>query len=442
MSKAGGITRRTVLKGLGTAVALPLLESMLPAAGTAAAPKRLAFFYVPNGVNMHEWTPKDEGAGFRLPSILEPLQPVRDELLVLSGLTLDAARSHGDGGGDHARAMAAFLTCTHPRKTAGSDIRAGVSVDQVVADKVGRRTKFASLELGTDHGLQAGACDTGYSCAYSANLSWRGESTPMAKETNPRLVFERLFAGPKGEANSARARRDRYRKSILDFVSEDAAQLRWRLIGGDQRKVDEYLTGVRELEVRIERAGRGPDAPPPGAVKPEGVPKDYAEHVRLLLDLLVLAFQGDLTRVATFVFADEGSNRSYRFMGVPEGHHDLSHHGGDPLKLEKVRQINRFHMSEYARFLKRLQSIKEGDGTLLDHAILVYGSGNSDGNAHNHDNLPVVLAGRGRGTLKTGRHVRYPRETPLASPYVSLLERMEVPVKSFADSKGPLPSLA
>ncbi|HJT78166.1 MAG TPA: DUF1552 domain-containing protein, partial [Gemmataceae bacterium] len=259
---------------------------------------------------------------------------------------------------------------------------------------------------------------------------------------NPRLVFDRLFASrSRGESDAARAKRELYRKSILDFVSEDAARLRGRLSGGDQRKVDEYLSGVREVEARIELAGRGPEAPPPGAVKPAGVPKDYAEHVRLLLDLLVLAFQGDLTRVATFVFADEGSNRSYRFMGVPEGHHDLSHHGGDPVKLEKIRQINRFHMTQFARFVGKLKSIQEGEGTLLDHCMLLYGSGNSDGNRHNHDNLPILLAGRGHGTLRTGRHVRYPRETPLANLYVSLLERVGVPAKSFGDSKGPLPSL-
>jgi hypothetical protein len=446
MTLSGRISRRTALRGLGTAVALPFLECMLPARASAATaagkpPVRMAFVYVPNGVNMAEWTPRGEGADFKLPSILEPLQPFQKDLTVLTGLALDAAWAHGDGGGDHARAMASFLTGIHPRKTAGSDIRAGVSVDQVAAQKVGHRTKFASLEIGCERGLQAGACDTGYSCAYSGNISWKGESLPMAKETDPRLVFERLFAGPvKGEADEARARRDRYKKSVLDFVSEDAAVLRSRVGGNDRRKLDEYLDGVRELEVRVERAGRGPEQAPPGAVKPAGIPKDYAEHIRLLGDLLVLAFQGDLTRIGTFVFANEGSNRSYRPIGIPEGHHELSHHGNDPVKLEKIRQINHFHMTQFAYLLERLKKTREGDGTLLDQCMVVYGSGNSDGNRHNHDDLPVLLAGKGGGTIPAGRHLRFPRDkaTPVCDLYVSLLERMGAPVERFGDSKGPL----
>jgi hypothetical protein len=445
MTLSGRISRRTALKGLGTAVALPLLECMLPAAGAAGAaakaPVRMAFLYVPNGVNMAEWRPKGEGAGFELGSVLEPLKPFKQELLPISGLADDGAFAHGDGGGDHARAMSSFLTGVHPRKTAGSDIKAGISVDQVAALKVGKQTKFASLEIGCERGLQAGACDTGYSCAYSGNLSWRSESLPMAKEVDPRLVFERVFAGPlKGEADQARMRRDRYKKSILDFVSEDAAALRSRVGGADKRKLDEYLDSVRELEVRIERSHFGPEKAPPGAVKPAGIPKDYAEHIRLLNDLLVLAFQGDLTRVATFVLANEGSNRSYRPIGVPEGHHDLSHHGNDPFKLEKIRQINRFHVGELAYLLGKLKGIKEGSGTLLENCMIVYGSGNSDGNRHNHDDLPILLAGRGGGTIQTGRHVVLPREkkTPLCNLYVAMLERIGVPVEHFGDSDGKL----
>jgi hypothetical protein len=446
MTLSRRISRRTALRGLGTVVALPLLECMAPAAGRAGPavkpPRRLAFVYVPNGVHMPEWTPKGTGADFELPSILEPLQPLKKELLVLTGLALDAARPHGDGGGDHARAMASFLTGIHPRKTAGSDIRAGVSIDQVVALQAGKQTRFPSLEIGCERGLQAGACDTGYSCAYSGNLSWRSETLPMAKEVDPRLVFERLFAGPgKGEADEARARRTRYQKSILDFVGEDAGQLRTRLGGADRRKLDEYLQSVRELEVRVDRAGRGPADPPPGAVKPAGVPKDYSQHVRLLSDLLVLAFQGDLTRVATFVFANEGSNRSYREIGVAEAHHELSHHGGDRFKQEKIRQINRFHVTEFAYLLKKLQGVKEGEGTLLDHCMVVYGSGNSDGNRHNHDDLPILLAGRAGGTVQTGRHLVLPRDrqTPLCNLYVALLERMDVAAERFGDSNGKLP---
>jgi hypothetical protein len=449
MSKSVTISRRTVLRGLGTAIALPFLEAMLPVAGGAAgsaaagAPKRLAFVYVPNGIYMPEWTPAALGADFTLPSILEPLKPFRKELLVLSGLTLDAARAHGDGGGDHARAMSSFLTGIHPRKTAGSDIHASVSVDQVAAQKLGRETRLPSLEIGCDRGLQAGDCDTGYSCVYSANLSWRTDTTPMAKEIDPKLVFERLFSEPlkPGEVDAVRARRDRYQQSILDFVTEDAARLRSQLGGPDRRKLDEYLTAVRELEVRIERAGRGPEHPPAGAVKPAGIPKDYAEHIRLLTDLVVLAFRGDLTRVATFVYADEGSNRSYRFMGVPEGHHDLSHHGGDKQKQDKIRQINCFHITQFAYLLEKLKGIAEGDGTLLDRCMLVYGSGNSDGNRHNHDDLPLLLAGKGGGTLRTGRHVRYKKETPLTNLYLGMLDRVGVQMKSFGDSTGPLEDL-
>jgi hypothetical protein len=449
MSQPHRISRRTVLRGLGTAIALPFLECMLPVASLAApsattkAATRMAFFYVPNGINMAEWAPTAVGTDFTLPSILEPLKPFQKDLLVLSGLTCDKARPHGDGGGDHARAMAAFLTGTQPRKTGGSDLHTGVSVDQVAAQKVGKSTRFASLELGCEAGRQAGECDTGYACAYSSNLSWRTESSPMPKEVNPRLVFERLFSGPvKNEAEGARARREKYQLSILDFVLEDASQLKNRLGANDARKMEEYLTSVRDLEVRLTRAETGNVQAPPGATKPAGVPKDYQEHIRLLCDLLVLAFQGDLTRIATFVFADEGSNRSYRAIGVPEGHHDLSHHGGDKDKLEKIRQINRFHMSQFAYLLGKLQAIPEGERTLLDQCMLLYGSGNSDGNRHNHDDLPIVLAGKGGGTLKTGRHVKYPNETPLTNLFLSMLERMDAPIDRLGDSTGRLTNLA
>jgi hypothetical protein len=446
-TKSWHISRRTVLKGMGAAIALPFLEAMMPGIAVAApasksVPGRLAFLYVPNGVVIPEFKPAIEGAGFELPSILEPLMPFQEDLLVLSGLTCDKARPNGDGPGDHARAMSAFLTGSQPRKTSGADIKVGISVDQVAADKVGQETRFASLELGCDRGLQSGNCDSGYSCAYSANISWRSESTPMAKEVDPRLVFERLFASPiKDEAEASRAKRDRYNKSILDFVAEDAGQLRRRLGGSDQRKMDEYLSGVRDLELRIARLGHGPVIAPPGVTAPTGIPQDYQEHIRVLCDLLVLAFQGDLTRVSTFVLANEGSNRSYKFIGVPEGHHDLSHHGNDKAKLEKLRQINRFHITQLAYLLEKLRSIKEGEGSLLDSCMLLYGSGNGDGNRHNHDDLPILLAGRGRGTLRTGRHVRYQRETPLTNLYLAMLDRMEVPAESFGDSTGKLEGL-
>jgi hypothetical protein len=439
------ISRRTALKGLGATVALPLLEAMLPepVLGAAAAkpPLRMAFFYVPNGMHMQDWTPKTEGADFEMPKTLEPLKPFQQELLVLSGLTLDKARANGDGPGDHARAMAAFLTGRQPRKTHGADIRAGVSVDQVAAQKVGRLTRFASLELGCEGGRNAGNCDSGYSCAYSANLSWRGESTPMAKEINPRLVFERLFAVEGKSTDPAQARRDQAKKSILDFVAEDARSLKAKLGATDQRKLDEYLGGVREIEQRIARARPEVDTKKAGMPAPAGIPKEYADHLKLMCDLLVLAFQGDLTRISTFVFANDGSNRSYRFMDVPEGHHDLSHHGRNADKQAKIQKINQFHISQVAYLLGKLKAIKEGGGTLLDNCMLVYGSGIGDGNRHNHDNLPILLMGKGGGTLKPGRHVRYPKETPLTNLYVSMLERMGSPVDALGDSTGRLTAL-
>jgi hypothetical protein len=448
MSKNLTLSRRTVLKGFGTAIALPLLDAMTPALSLAAptqpaAPTRMAFFYVPNGMHMADWTPAAEGPLGPLPAILEPLQPVQKSLMVLSGLTLDKARPNGDGPGDHARAMSAFLTGRQARKTAGADIRAGVSVDQLAASQVGKATRFPSLELGIERGLNSGNCDSGYSCAYSANLSWKTESMPMAKEINPRLVFERLFGNQvKGEAEASRAKRERYQLSILDFVLEDASQLKNRMGANDQRKLDEYLNAVREIEVRIARADAPKGDGAANLVRPAGIPPDYQEHMRLLCDMLVLAFQGDLTRIATFVFANDGSNRSYRFIGVPEGHHDLSHHGGLKEKQEKIRTINRFHISQFAYLLEKLQGIKEGEGTLLDNCMIVYGSGIGDGNRHNHDELPILLAGKGGGTLQTGRHIRHKQDTPLTNLYVSMLNRMGVSAASFGDSTGPLESLS
>jgi hypothetical protein len=444
------ISRRTVLKGLGTALALPWLEAMAPAvavagggAGQTTLPRRMAFLYVPNGIHMPDWTPAAEGAGFQLPATLEPLQPFRDDLLVFSGLTADKARPNGDGPGDHARALAAFLTGRQARKTQGADIRAGISVDQVAALQVGKETRFPSLELGCEAGRQAGNCDSGYSCAYSSNLSWRSESTPMGKEVNPRLVFERLFADDrKGEVGASRAKRERYKLSILDLVLEDAQQLRNRLGATDQRKMDEYLTAVRELEVRLVRNDSSTGGGAVGLARPAGVPTDYQEHLRLMADLLALAFQGDLTRIATFVFANEGSNRSYRHIDVPEGHHDLSHHGGLKEKQDKIKKINYFHITQLAYLLDNLKAHQEGEGTLLDNCMIVYGSGIGDGNRHNHNELPILLAGKGGGTIRTGRHVRYPRETPLTNLYLSMLDWMGVSLESFGDSTGRLPSLS
>ncbi len=399
MSDRWQISRRTVLRGLGTAVALPLLDAMAPGLARAGDDKkspltRMAFVYVPNGKHMPDWTPQTEGADFELPYILEPLAPVKQQLLVLSGLAQDHGRPHGDGAGDHARALSSFLTGQQARKTHGADIKVGVSVDQVAAQKIGSQTKFPSLELGCDRGAQAGNCDSGYSCSYSTNISWRSESTPQAKEVDPKLAFERMFSV--GGAAEQRSKREKFKKSVLDYVLEDAHDLHARLGARDKNKLAEYLSSVRELETRIEAVERSPDQPLPNYPRPAGIPQDYAEHIRLMYDLMALAFQGDLTRVSTFVVANEGSNRPYPFIGVPDGHHDLSHHGNDAKKQEKIREINRFHVTHLAYFLEKLNGIAEGERTLLDNSMILYGCGLGDGNAHNHDNLPIVLAGSRR----------------------------------------------
>jgi hypothetical protein len=439
------ISRRTMLRGAGAAVALPWLEAMGPLTSWAAttpvaraAPNRMAFLYVPNGKNMADWTPKKEGTGFDLPLILEPLKDFRNDFCVLTGLTADKARPHGDGGGDHARALAAFLTGCQARKTDGTDIRAGISVDQVAAARLADQTRLASLEIGTEHGAMAGSCDTGYSCVYSSTMSWRSATQPLPKEVNPKLVFERLF-GSGGTAE--REKRDAKRRSILDFVREDAGGLRDRLGATDRRKLDEYFSAVRDVEKRIERAAKLPPVKVPDTKRPAGIPATYQEHIRLMCDLVVLAFQTDTTRVVTFVLANEGSNKPYPFIGVAEGHHDLSHHGNDAKKKARIAQINRFHVAQLAYLLGRLKGIKEGDGTLLDHCMIAYGSGNSDGNAHNHDDLPVLLAGLGCGTIKPGRHLRFAKETPLNNLWLALLDRVKINVGKLGDSTGQLKGL-
>lgn len=440
------IPRRTFLHGVGAALALPFLEVMMPrrvlaGAGSPAVPCRMAVLYVPNGIHMRDWTPGKEGSDFDLPRTLELVKPFKDQLLVLSGLTQDKARPNGDGPGDHARAAAAFLTGTQPFKTHGANIKVGVSFDQVAAAVAGKQTKFPSLELGCDRGQQSGNCDSGYSCAYSSNISWKTESMPMAKETNPRLVFERLFTGgTEAEIAEGQARREGYRKSLLDLVREDARSLERRLGSTDRRKLEEYLTAVREVEQRISRTGSEP-VDMDGFEKPEGIPAEYGEHIRILCDLIALAFQTDTTRIVTFMLANEGSNRSYRFIDVPEGHHNLSHHGGDKEKHAKIAKINRFHLQYYAHLLQKLESVEEGDGRLLDNSMILYGSCISDGNRHNHDELPILLAGKGCGTIRTGRHVRHPRNTPLNNLYLSMLDRMGAPTDSLGDSTGRLQDL-
>ena len=427
------ISRRTALKGLGTLVALPWLKSVGTAAsgGAVAPPTRMAVVYVPNGVNTAEWTPKEEGADYALSHILEPLAPVKQDVLVLSGLAMHKA----DGpSGNHARASAVFLTGLRPPDNGG--VHLGVSADQLAARAAGRYTPPAVVGDRLRTGATpVGHCDDPYSCAYTSTISWKGEASPLPHTVNPREVFDRLFAGQDAkETHQNRAARIGSRKSILDFVREDATALRTTLGGDDQRKIDEYLTSIREVETRIERT-QAPAALPP-LVRPDAAPADYPEHLRILCDLLVLAFQADVTRVATFLFANEFSNRPYPCINVPEGHHDLSHHENKPEKLTKISVINRFHVGQFAYLLGKLAAVREGDGTLLDHCVIAYGCGNSDGNRHNHDNLPILLAGGAGAGVKPGRHIRCPEGTPLMNLWLSMLDRVGRRPTRWATARG------
>ncbi len=443
------LSRRTILRGLGTAISLPLLEAMTPRVTIAAAgskpPLRLAFLYVPNGKHMPHWTPDTQGAGYDVKPILEPITHLKEQINVLTNLTLDGARSHGDGGGDHARSAAAFLTGAHPKKTQGADIYNGVSVDQAIAQAVGGETRFASLELGLEGSTQAGGCDSGYSCAYSSNLAWRNATSPLAKEMDPSAVFDRLFSSGDSEADlKTRGLRKDRRKSILDFALADAKRLQGSLGAADRRKLDEYLYAVRDIENRLVRSEKlqiGDDGIP-NIKRPAGVPRELDEHCKLMLDMLALALQTDSTRVATFMFANEGNNRGYPELGAPEGHHDLSHHGKSQEKQKKVAKINRYYVEKLAYLLDSLASIREGEGTLLDHCMIVYGSGISDGDRHNHDNLPILMAGGAGGRVRSGRHIVFAKETPMCNLYVWMLQQFSIRADSFGDSTGMVSGLS
>ena len=441
------LSRRAILRGTGTAIALPFLDAMVPAfsagAAKSASPCRMAFIYVPNGIMMPEWFPA-EAASMRpdtsiplpatLPRISSILNPYRDDILLLSGLTHNGGRALGDGPGDHGRAGANYLTGVHPKKTNGRDLQTGISVDQVAARHLADKTRFASLELGCEEGVQGGSCDNGYSCAYSNSISWRTPSSPSPAEIRPRAVFERLFGT--GETDPREAS---YQRSILDVVLGQTKRLDASLAGADRRKLDEYLDSIRELEKRIQAAERNsPPAPKGVAVPDSSIPTEFAEHARVMFDLMALAFQTDSTRVATVLLALEQSPRAYPEIGIPEAHHGLTHHQGDKEKIEKVTQINCFHAKQLAYLLNKLKSTPDGDGTLLDHVMISYGSGLSDGNAHDHANLPTVLAGHGSGQLKPGRLVRYKAETPMSNMFVAMLDRMGVPADTLGDSSGKL----
>ena len=442
------LPRRTFLRGMGAAIGLPFLDAMVPALTSAYAagkkPCRMAFVYVPNGVMMEDWLPETTGdAGSlpdQLPRILEPAAEFRSDFMVLSGLTQNGGRALGDGGGDHARASASYLTSIHPKKTFGADLKAGISVDQIAAQTIGGQTRFSSLELGCEDGLLGGNCDNGYSCAYNNSISWRTPSSPLPPEVSPRAVFERLFGSGDIEQDPKRRARQRAdEKSILDFVLADAKSLKASLGAGEQRKLDEYLFAVRDIETRIEKIEKAGGPVVPTLARPNlGIPADQAEHSRIMFDLLTMAFQSDLTRVSTLMLSLEQSNRSYPEIGIPESHHGISHHQRNKEKTEKLVQISRYHMQQFVYFLNKLKSTPDGDGTLLDHSLILYGSGLADGDRHDHHNLPTLLAGRGAGTLKPGRHVRSPRETPMANLFVAMLDRVGVPAETFGDSKGKL----
>ena len=437
VERLSSFSRRAFLRGLGACVALPAFESLRPLSalagpiatatgdGSRTAPVRMAFVYVPNGTIPEAWWPSgDGGTDFQLPRTLQPLEKVREQLQVISGLEDISAEAGPDGAGDHARAGGTFLTGVRIKKTAGSDIHAGVSIDQVVAQQIGHLTRFSSLELTCDGVRKAGDCDSGYSCAYGYNLAWRSPTQPLTPEPNPRLVFERLFGtGPREERIANLKRRQEEQRSILDFVMEDADAIQRKLNGRDRQKLDQYLTSVRDIEERIERAERMP-VTNPDADSPDGIPSNFGEHIQLMFDMLILAFQTDSTRIATVLLAGEGSNRTFNEIGLSEGHHNLTHHFNNPEMIAKVKEIDLWYVKQFAAFLEKMQQTKDIDGkSLLHNSMIMYGSGNADGNRHSHDNLPILLAGRGGGTLQSGRYSKLSR-TPLTNLFLSMSDRM------------------
>ena len=437
------LNRRTVLRGLGATISLPFLDAMTPAfASTTPSPVRAAWFYVPNGIDMRNWTPADEGPLGELPGILAPLQPIKQDLLVLSNLTANWGRPLIEGAGDHGRACAAYMTGMKVLKTAGADLKLGISADQLIAKSIGNQTKLPSLEIGLEEARLAGNCDNGYSCAYCYNMSWHTESQPLPPIADPRQLFERLFGTDIAEPPAAHARRLMMRQSILDQVMGDTQKLESNLGAGDRRKLDEYLTSVREIEQQVERAEKDGAAIDPGIDKPYGVPPEFPDYFRLMTDMLLVAFKADITRVSTVMIGREGSTRPYPEIGISDGHHPLTHHRGNLQMLDKVRQINSLHLNLFAEFLAKLKATKEGDSNLLDQSMIVYGAGISDGNSHLHDQLPTILAGRGGNFLTPGRHIIYQRETPVCNLFATMAEQMGVKAEHFGDSTGQLQGLS
>jgi hypothetical protein len=441
------LARRTFLRGVGTALALPFLDAMMPAMGTtgsAAKPAiRLGFIYVPNGIIQKGWLPSKVGTGYEMASTMKALEPHRDQMVVLSNLAQNGGRALSDGAGDHARAGASWLTGVHPKKTEGADIRAGISADQIAAQELGKKTQFASLEIGLEEPTLAGGCDSGYSCAYTNTISWRTPTTPNPMEINPRAVFERLFGDGETTEPAARIKRMEQDRSILDFVRGDVARLEPGLGARDKSKLDEYLEGIRDIERRIQKAEQqSATMKLPVMERPTSIPDEFTDHAKLMSDLMVMAFQTDMTRVVSFMMAREGSNRSYRTIGISDGHHSVTHHQNDPDKIAKTMKIDELHVQSLAYLLDRLKATPDGDGTLLDHSMILYGSSISDGNAHTHHDLPLVLAGGASCQIKGGRHIRYKEETPMNNLLLTMLDKAGVPAETLGDATGKLDQLS
>ncbi|MEM9643590.1 MAG: DUF1552 domain-containing protein [Planctomycetota bacterium] len=440
---AAKIDRRTILRGTTAALGLPFLEAMSPMAKSAfageaaASPVRMACVFFPNGAIMPDWKPAGSEHDWQLSKTLKPLEKVKNKINVLGGLALDNGRAKGDGAGDHARCGSTFLTAARPVKTS-SNIRLGVSVDQVAATQLRDVTKLPSIELGLEGSRNAGSCDSGYSCAYSSNISWRNETQPMPKEVIPRMAFDRMFGTGDG---IQRRERNLVRQSILDVVRRDAQQLIGRVGETDRRKLDEYFTSIREIERRIERSEQEEQAALPDLEVPFGRPEAFREHARLMYDLMAIGFQTDTTRVATFMLDTAGGRRAYTEIGVKEAHHQLSHHRNREREVSQLSQIDHYLIEQFAYFLEKLDSISDGDGTLLDQSMVLYGSGISDGNRHRHEDLPLVLAGGAGGQLDTGRYIVAEEERPMANLFLSMLDMMGTPAESIGDSTGRLQEL-
>ena len=432
------------MKGMGAVVGLPVLDAMAPAFASSKLPGkppvRMAFVYVPNGIDMRNWNPSYEGPLGELPRILKPMEPYKQDITLLSSLTHNTGRALLDGAGDHGRCSGSYLTGIQVKKTT-VDIKAGVSCDQIVSNQIGGQFRFPSLEVGIEDARQAGDCDSGYSCAYTNNLAWRSETQPLPPILNPRTLFERLFGSGAELTPAERARQAKFRRSILDFVSEDTKKLQGALGPTDKRKLDEYLSSIREIERQLERAEKDEGQINPGMPKPYGIPADFAEHFKLMTDMITVAFQADLSRVLTFLVTREGTSRSYREIGISDGHHPLTHHMNKADMMEKVAQINTYHMEQFAAWMGRLKSIKEGDSSILDNSMIVYGAGLSDGNRHTHEDLPTMIVGRGGNYFKPGRRLVFRKETPMCNLFITMMDRMGVNVEHFGDSTGKLSGL-